>query len=173
MKLLNENTGLGKKEFECIFNDYFERIKNFIFYRCGNIELAEDLSQDVFVKLWEHRENVKIETVNSYIYSIANNLFNNEFNRSKVRLNFINNRLDSDKNAESPEFLAELKEFDLKLQNTINEIPEKSRTVFLMNRIDELTYKEIASSLGISVKAVEKRMSKAIAHMQLKLNKKV
>ena len=52
-------------------------------------------------------------------------------------------------------------------------MPEKQRTVFLMNRIDELKYKEIADQLGLSVKAIEKRMSLALEHLRTQLKDKI
>ena len=60
-------------------------------------------------------------------------------------------------------------EFKLRLEQAISELPETQREVFLMNRIDKLTYAEIAERLGVSVKAIEKRMGKALKHMRLKI----
>ena len=74
---------------------------------------------------------------------------------------------------ESPEHLLIQKEFDLKLQSAIAELPEKQRIVFLMNRIDKLTYNEIAERLDLSVKAIEKRMSQALKELNSKLGVKV
>ncbi len=66
-----------------------------------------------------------------------------------------------------------MKDFDRKLQDAMAELDEKSRSVFLMNRIDEFTYAQIADNLGLSVKAVEKRMSKAIAFLKERLDVKI
>ena len=66
-----------------------------------------------------------------------------------------------------------MKDFDKRLQETLADLDEKSRLVFLMNRIDELTYAQIADNQGISVKAVEKRMSKAIAFLKVRLDVKI
>ena len=60
----------------------------------------------------------------------------------------------------------EEEEFRLRLEKAIAELPEKNRVVFLMNRIDKLTYKEIADQLNLSVKAVEKRMHKALLKLR-------
>ena len=65
-----------------------------------------------------------------------------------------------------------MKEFDLRLQNALALLDEKKRSVFLMNRIDELTYNQIAENLGITVKAVEKRMEKALAFLRKKMDMK-
>jgi RNA polymerase sigma-70 factor (ECF subfamily) len=87
----------------------------------------------------------------------------------KVTFNF-RSSLSNDRLEESPEYLLEMKEFDAKLQRVIGELDDKRRTVFLMNRIDKLTYRQIADNLGITVKAVEKRMEKALAFLKKELN---
>ena len=67
----------------------------------------------------------------------------------------------------------ELREFDTLLQSVLAAMPEKSRAVFLMNRIDDLTYKEIAVRLQLSVKAVEKRMHIALEFLKEHLDRKI
>ena len=62
-----------------------------------------------------------------------------------------------------------MKEYEEKLNNVLSQIPEGSREVFLMNRIEGLKYKEIAENLGLSVKAIEKRISKALEIIREKL----
>jgi len=73
----------------------------------------------------------------------------------------------------SPQFVLEEKEFEEKLNRVIQAMPEGCREVFLMNRIDKLKYDEIASRLGLSVKAIEKRMSKAISIVKEQLGVKI
>ena len=146
--------------FKEYFDNYFNDIKGYLYYKSSDIELSEDFAQEAFLKLWENLEKVNNKTVKSYLYTIANNLFKNHYNRKKVEFRFISNL--SESNTESPEFLLELKEFDKLLQSALAKIPEKSRIVFLMNRIDKLTYSEIAERLQLSVKAIEKRMKKAL-----------
>jgi RNA polymerase sigma-70 factor (ECF subfamily) len=60
----------------------------------------------------------------------------------------------------------EAKELQRELESAIAQLPEKQRTVFLLNRIDKMTYAEIADQLELSVKAVEKRMSQALVEMR-------
>jgi RNA polymerase sigma-70 factor (ECF subfamily) len=72
---------------------------------------------------------------------------------------------------ETPEFLLEEKEFLDKLQVAISDLKEGQREVFLLNRIDKKTYKEIAEMLEISVKAVEKRMHLALVQLREKVGK--
>ena len=159
-KILNSDRSRNIKIFKEYFDKYFDNIRSYLYYKSSDIELSEDISQEVFLKLWENIDKIKPDTVKSYLYTIAGNLFKNHYNRKKVEFKFTSNL--SESFAESPEFLLEFKEFDKLLQSALAKIPEKSRTVFLMSRIDKLTYKEIAERLKLSVKAVEKRMKKAL-----------
>ena len=167
-----ETEGLTPDQYKSIFDKYYGSIKNFLYYRSGELELAEDLTQEVFLKVWEVKHKVRIDTVGVFVYSIANNLFINQYHRNNLKLKFVNNYKSVEK-PESPEFVMEMKEFDEKLQKALSDLTEKQRVVFLMNRIDGLTYNEIADFLDISVKAVEKRMQKAIEALYQKLNRKL
>jgi len=158
--------------FKNIFDKYYDNIRNFLYYRSGNIETAEDLVQDVFLRLWENREKIREESVGGYLYTIAANLIKNHYRRNEISYHFINS-LTQKNNSESPEFLMEMQEFDHRLQQTLAAMPEKSRDVFLMNRIDGLTYGEIADRLQLSIKAVEKRMHKALSFLKEHLDIKI
>jgi len=148
-------------QFKNIFDQYFEAIRNYVYFMCSDSNLAEDIAQDSFVKLWNNRDAIVMSTVKSYLYTIARNLTLNQIKRNKLKYNFLAQTEFGTEN-ESPEFALEQKEFKEKLENVIASIPEGNREVFLMNRIEGLKYAEIADRLGLSVKAVEKRMSKAL-----------
>jgi len=155
-------SNLSRQEFKHLFDQLFEGIRSYIYYRTGDIDLAEDLVQDVFIKLWEKRDLVKRETIKSYLYTIAHNMIINQAKRQQVMYNFINKSKVVPTEHETPDFLMEKKEFHTYLNQVLASIPEPDRVVFLMNRIEQLKYSEIAERLGLSVKAVEKRMSKAL-----------
>ena len=73
----------------------------------------------------------------------------------------------------TPQFHMEEQEFGEKLNRILAKLPDGSREVFLMNRIEKIKYDEIAERLGISVKAVEKRMSKALSILRAELGRKI
>lgn len=154
-----------KKNFDFIFNEHFEAARNYLYYKCGDLQQAEDLAQDAFVKLWRNCAKVIFETAKQYIFKICNNAFLNEVAHQKVILRHQStNREDS--NHESPDFIMEEEEFKTKLENAINGLSEKEREVFLLSRIDTKSYKEIAEITGITVKAVERRMSLAFVKLR-------
>ncbi|HKJ41148.1 MAG TPA: RNA polymerase sigma-70 factor [Sunxiuqinia sp.] len=158
--------------FREIFNEHYKYLRNFIYYLSGDLELTDDLTQDVFLHLWEEQEKIHRETVKSYLFTVAKNLYFKHHRKKNTHLNFTSSLLNEQDN-ESPEFLLELKEFDRKLQDAIAEIPDKTRAIFLMSRIDNMTYAEIAERMQLSTKAVEKHMSKAMKMLQQKVDRKL
>lgn len=164
--------GISQIEFDQIFIEWYNPLRNSMYYKTGDMQAAEDLVQDTFLKIWEKKETIHPETVKSLIYKIANNLFLNRIEHEKVSFRFVTEYSGNDL-SNAPDFELEMKDFDKRLQNSLGELDEKSRSVFLMNRIDELTYVQIANNLGLSVKAVEKRMSKAIAFLKERLEVKI
>lgn len=148
--------------FKSIFELNYKLIRNYLIYKYKDVERAEDVAQNAFVILWENCENLKPEQAKSFLFTTAIRLSLNEIKHSKVVFEF---ELQSNKNAlnsESPEFLLEETELKKLLEQAINQLPEKQREVFLMNRFDNQSYVEIASLLGLSVKAIEKRMHLAL-----------
>ena len=167
---MSEN--LCKEEtFKHVFFAQSERLRNFLYYKTGNMAQAEDLVQDAFGKLWENCSKVAIEKVKSFLFTVANNLFINQVKHKQVVLKF-EQRAKTQVDREDPAFLLEKEEFRKRLQKAISDLPEKQREVFLMNRIDKMKYREIAETLNISVKAVEKRMHKALLSLR-KISTKV
>lgn len=160
-----------EKIFDSVFMSHSEHLRNFIYYKSGNLQRSEDILQDAFSKLWEECSKVPFEKAKSFLFTVANNLFLNEEKHKKVVLKFEKqNTLGN--NFESPHFLLEEAEFEKRLHDAIESLPDGQKEVFLMSRIDGLKYKEIAERLELSVKAIEKRMHKALISLR-KISKKV
>lgn len=168
---------MEKKEFTCnqssfrkLYEWHSDAIRNFLYYKSGDIGFAEDSVQESFLRLWKKCADVPFEKAKSFLFAVANNLFLDNVKHQKVKLKFLSVRQNKTTN-ETPEFLLEEKEFRQKLEQVISDLPEQQRTVFLMNRIDKMKYKEIAEALGISQKAVEKRMHKALLVIREKIGR--
>lgn len=154
-----------KRIFEKVYREQVDPLRNFLYYKCGSLQLAEDLAHDSFSKLWENCAKIVFDKAKSFVFTIANNLFLNHIKHQKVVLNF-EKKSGSVEDKKDPHYLLEENEFKEKLEKAISDLPETQRVVFLMNRIDQLTYKEIAKTLDVSVKAVEKRMHKALKKLK-------
>lgn len=126
--------------------------------------LAEDLAQEVFYELWRNRQKLRIEgTAGAYLRRAT-------VNRS---LNYLRDRrlpLSDSVPAELPlpsalpgaQKQLEQAELELEIQRAIDRLPDRCRTVFVLNRFEELSNKEIAQQLDISVKTVENQMTRAL-----------
>ncbi|SDE35284.1 RNA polymerase sigma-70 factor, ECF subfamily [Pricia antarctica] len=158
------------KVFESIFTTYARDLRKFVFFKTRNLDEAEDIVQEVFVKLWEDCANVYYGTVKSLLYTMANNLFLNVLKHKNVVLKHRKLNV-KDRTHESPEFIMLEQEFFELLERAISDLPEKEREVFLLNRIERKKYKDISVLLGISVKAVEKRMHNALLNLKGKVGK--
>lgn len=176
MGILNKKGGKKEKltlqEYEEAFDLYYTAIRNFLYFKTSQAELAEDVAQDAFVKLWETRDKIDKSSIKAYLYTIANNLAINQLKRDQLKYKFLNLQVER-KEKKTPQYLMEMQEFDQKLQDTLAKIPEGAREVFLMNRVEGLKYREIAERLGLSMKAIEKRMSRALAILREEINRKV
>jgi len=160
---------MSKEEFKELFDKYFDVIRTFIFYRCGNIDMSSDMAQDVFMKLWEKREQWCDHNLKSLLYKMANDLVISYFRKNKSHADFVQGMTFQNSETASPEEDLYFEELVLSYAQALEKMPEKQRTVFLMSRNDELKYHEIAECLNISVKAVEKRMSAALQFLRTKL----
>jgi RNA polymerase sigma-70 factor (family 1) len=154
------------ESFKAVFDEYYHPIKRFLYYKLADKELAEDITQEVFVKAWDKRDTIVDETVKSYLYKIANNLAINHFNSAKARFELKLADHHDRAVSESPHYVMEKDEFAARLNRALEGLPEGQRVVFLMNRIEDMTYREIAESLDIGVKAVEKRMQGALESLR-------
>jgi RNA polymerase sigma-70 factor (ECF subfamily) len=168
-----EDKAFSQKEFKLLFDNNFEQLRDYVYFMCGNIEQAEDVAQEAFMKLWEKRTEIKKETVISYLFRIAHNIFINQTRHAKVSFNFQNQNNFQEIDNSSPEYELEFKEFDIQLQNALARLPEKIRVTFLMNRIDGLKYKEIAERMDVSIKTIEKRIQKAVSLLKKNINYKL
>jgi len=153
--------------FRSVFDANFKVLRNFLVYKFrGDVETAEDVAQNAFVKLWENCSLLKPEQAKSFLYTTAIRISLNNIKHNQVVTNFELQFKSNGAHKESPEFLLEETELKIQLEKAINDLPEKQRTVFLMNRFDNQSYTEIAAVLDLSVKAVEKRMHLALLSLR-------
>lgn len=147
---------------------HFAQIRNYVFFRSGNTEVATDIAQETFLKIWEKQQAIQPEKVKGLLYKIANDLFISHYRKEKRSFEFFNH-YEIKEHVNSPEEEMAFKQLKDNYRLALAEMPEKQRTVFLMSRVENLKYAEIATMVGISVKAVEKRMKKALQHLRVNL----
>lgn len=159
---------MTQQEFKKLFENHFANVRNFVFYRSGNADVATDIAQETFLKIWEKQDSIQPEKVKGLLFKIAGDLYISHYRKEKRSFNFFNNYIFNNESQSPEEEMAfdQLKENYAKALEKMN---EKQRTVFLLSRAENLKYTEIAEMLGISMKAVEKRMKLALEHLRILL----
>ena len=153
--------------FKILFYRYYESLYSFFWNRTQSEELAKDFVQDVFTRLWQHRDNLNPDlSIKSYIFRIAQNILIDFFRKKKTQA-VSHEEFSKNEPTENPSELYDLEESVVK---AISDLPDDLRVVFLLNRFDGLKYKEIADSLNISIKTVESRMSKTLKILRQSLD---
>ena len=170
ISLFHSHVNGDKDAFEKLYKLYFPRLYAFSFKMINDGALAKDLVQNVFIKIWENPESVNIENPESFLYQMVRNASLNYIRHLKVVDNLKSKVKDHyhgeelyyiDLVGNKPYILIE-KELEERIIEVMNSLPEKCLAVFHLSRIDGLKNREIADQLGISLKAVEKHISKAL-----------
>ena len=154
-----------EKLFNEIFKSHSRELHNFLYYKYGGEHDLKDIVQDAFIKLWDNCHKVVFEKARSFLFTVANNQMLNELSKKKTVLNYAQQK-PKHYTEESPEYVMEETEYMERLQSAIENLPEEQRVTFLLNRIDGKKHKEIAEMLGISRKAVEKRIYTALKKLR-------
>lgn len=159
-----------ESHYKKLYLEYSKRLYRFLVYAYGSAVDAEDVTQNVFLKLWEDCSRFNQKNIKSLIFTMGKNMSLNKIKRNKRGEGFVF----TDKVLSNPESQLEEKEFHQKLVHSIEQLNENERLVFMMSRLDDLSYKEIAIQLNISQKTVEKRMHRALKflHDRLSVNLK-
>jgi RNA polymerase sigma-70 factor (ECF subfamily) len=165
---------LGDEQaFELLFRMYFVRLCAFANKFLNDPEEAREIVQNVFVKIWEGRDEIDPEdSLKSYLFKIAQNLSLNKLRRKKVESRY--NELYKLVYIEHQEFSAHesllARELEEHIAQSIVKLPSECRKVFELSRIEGLKYREIADTLNISIKTVEAQMSKALRSLRIELS---
>jgi len=150
--------------FTKFFKKHFYALRNYLYFKFGNDDLADDIAQEAFVKLWVNC--IEVQHPKAFLYRVANNATLNQIAYQKVVLKYAENHQQNQLDYADPGFLMEEEEFRKKFDAAIASLTEAQRTALLLNRIEGKKYREIAEMLGISMKAVEKRIHGALVHMR-------
>lgn len=148
--------------FKAIYFRYHDRIYSFLCSKTRT-DIAEDLAQDVFCKLWEKRETISEQGhLKAYLFTISLNRFRDH----------IKKKSSSELSTDTCSFEGSVNNQSALIQDikySIEEMPDKIQTVFLLSRFEGYKYQEIADILNVSIKTVESYLSKALSHLRKQL----
>ena len=157
--------------FEQLFKAHYKALHAYANMILKDLELAEELVQNLFLRFWEKRELLNVQTsIKAYLYKCIYNDSLNYLKHERVKekyQDFAQHAMEQ--LSESAAAKVEMTELKQQLSIALNELPEQCRTIFQLSRFEELKYREIAEQLGISIKTVENQMGKALRILRVKL----
>lgn len=151
--------------FKSLFMKYFPKMKYFIAHFVKSDAVAEELAQDIFMKIWEHREKLNnVQSFDAYIYRMSKNMSINYLEHKYVEESYMENYQGETESTIEGELYA--REIELLEQLTINQMPPQRKTVYEMSRKKGMKNEEIATALGISKKTVENHLNLALKEIR-------
>ena len=155
--------------YEELFRKYYRPLCLFVFKYLRDPDEAEEIVQEMFVRIWQKKEDLVIATsLKSYLYQAVRNICLNHLKHEAVKLEYQKNSIDSSSTANVSDTLVAL-ELEVRIRETLDKLPTERKRIFLMSRNEGLKYREIAEKLNISVKTVENQMSKALKFLKSEL----
>ncbi len=147
--------------FRLIFMKYYPKTKYFITHIIKSEDIAEDLSQDIFLKIWTNKEHLpNLRSFNAYVYKMARFAALDYLKHKVVEETFAANY--KQPTTADPEEELNAKELELLVQIAIDLMPEQRRRIYIMSREENIQNKEIAEILGLSEKTINNQLSLAL-----------
>jgi RNA polymerase sigma-70 factor (ECF subfamily) len=166
-----------KKVFKNIFNDYYLPLFRLSCYYLEDEDEAKGVVQEAFIKLWEVRDKINADSnLRNFLFTIVKNNCLNILKRKQILLKHHEKirekevRYQSESLSRLNSDYLEFDELNERIDIAIKNLPEHCRVVFEMSRFEEMKNREIAEKLGITIKTVEARMTKALRILKNELN---
>lgn len=162
---------------DLLYMRYAGRIKEFACRLLRNRTEAEDLTHDIFVKLWEHRTELdKVMSLDGYLFRMTRNAVLDRIQRRSTRMRYesaVTRQFGADKtpsptisHADHPETIVSTAELAELIDIAVSNMSERRRQIFLMSRHEHKSYEEIAAELQISPKTVQYHISEALNELR-------
>jgi RNA polymerase sigma-70 factor (family 1) len=170
IKSLQAQIAAGNQQaFASLFRLFYSRLHSFSMQYVHIKETAEEITNDVFVKLWNRREEIEaINNLSTYLFVAVKN-FSLNYLKQYSHLHVAVEDTDGSTaliNRNDPEQELEWKEISFQLNQAIDSLPDQCRTIFKLVKEDGFRYKEVAEILGISPRTVETQLFRALKKLQ-------
>lgn len=171
--LVTQLTQDDEAAFSELYIRYKDKLSYFCFYLLKSKEEANDIVQEIFIRIWESRSFINPNlSFSSFLYTMARNRIMNYFRDmdidAKVKEILVARKITVEETTESQIIYTEYQEI---LQAAIDLLPAQRKKVFNMSRVENMSHKEIAAELGISVNTVQEHISESLKFIKLYFNK--
>ncbi len=170
--LVQRFIGGDEQAFETLFKKHYQMLLKVGQFLINDIEQAEELVHDVFINVWQKRENINTQASfkNYLITAVRNRCFNHLKAKKKTT------SIDDDESwadelvaDTATDTVANLKEVNLAIEAAVSRLPEQCRIIFQLSRYEGMSYKEIAETLGLAPKTVENQIGRALKTLKTEL----
>jgi RNA polymerase sigma-70 factor (ECF subfamily) len=145
-------------DFHSLYEKYARDVRRFALLLCGNEALADDLTSETFVRVWTARGEIRQSTVKGYLFTIVRNLFRDHWRREKRWIELEDHVPDR---TISPHIRSEKSSELRDVLRNLQKLPEQERAALLMYAEEEMSYREIADALGLSLAGVKVKIHRA------------
>lgn len=157
----------SKPLLEAAFREHHASLVRFLRRRVGSDAAARDIAQDAYLRLLRYREGQSLDSLKALVFRIATNLLGMRARAERAHHRADHRPLDEElqlpANGPSPEQRLVAEQQLDRLMEAVKRLPGKCQQVFVLSRFHDMSYAEIAARLGISIKMVEKHITKALA----------
>ena len=165
-KTLIKNVKNSKKSsFQKLFFQFHDQLFRFVVYRVQDTDIAKDITQETFLRIWEKRESLQPKkSFFSLLARISTNLCYDHFRYNEVRSRNRDRIPEYGKSHfDNPEEIVQAQAIEKIIRNLVNEkLPQKCRIIFVLSRIEGLSNQEISLKLGLSIRTVENQIYRAL-----------
>lgn len=161
--------------FESLFKTYYSALCTFAYDFVNRHDLAEEIVQDTFMKIWEKYDDLNIQvSEKAYLYRAVQNNCLNFIKQNKSRTQYSSELLQQIESrihlfslpSDSPANMLETSELEQLAEKAIRKLPPQCQDVFRLSRFEQLSYPEISRHLGISVNTVKTQMTRALQRLR-------
>ena len=177
MKLLNERETLDavakgdQRSFERLFHAYHPKLSVYIYRLTRDYSLTEELVQDVFIKIWKHREMLPhVNQFDQYLFRASRNL---TINALRDIANTATKNIKWKADYQEGESTSELDDLSVLLDEAIEKLPKQQKRAFILSRFEKFKYVEIAEQMEISRETVKKYLQLANASIVLHIKNRI
>lgn len=157
-----------ENSFQASFSEYGDAVYRFCLVKVSNNELAEDMTQEVFMRYWQYlKDGKEMTNTRSFLYTIANNLAKDWYKKKKEVS--LDDRLDNNLVPEDGQVDPETTASYVEVLSVIEELEDSDREVLILTYVEGLPPKDIAEILGDTANAVSVRLNRATKRLQQKL----
>jgi RNA polymerase sigma-70 factor (family 1) len=154
-----------------IYDRYKGPLQRHAYKKLGNMAEVEDILQELFIHLWDKRENLILTTgLSGYLFTAVRNRIFNLYDKKQRENTYLNSLQEFiDREESTTDLIMREKEFSMIIEKEISALPPRMREVFLLSRNEGLTHKQIAERLGTSEQTVSTQIRNSLKILRARL----